>query len=174
MRRSFLGSALAKSLKQNVNTCLWIWALLLMLLVVSGCAARSSSSGWVPSSEPAGHIHLYRPASRSIVGVAEVPFVYLDGVQVARLRKGCVFVLPVAAGTHRVELRASFMTFIPTYDLGRMETEVGPGDTVFLRFIADVDEAHTFGPTPPRTTFVRVPEVVGRRETGLLRTCPLQ
>jgi hypothetical protein len=148
--------------------------LLLMLPVVTGCATRAPGSEGALSSEPAGHIHLYRPDSRSFVGVAEVPFVYLDGALVTRLRKGCVFVLPVAVGAHSVEVRASFLTFIPTYNLGRMETEIGEGDSVFLRFIADVDQALEFGPAPPMTTFVRVSEGVGRRETASMRVCPLQ
>jgi hypothetical protein len=146
--------------------------LLMVLLVILGCGGRSP--GAAPFSESGGHIHLYRPNSRSIVGIAETPFVYLDGVKVTRLRKGCVFVLPVAAGTHRVQLRASFMTFIPTYSLGRVDVEIGSGEVRFLRFIADVDEAHVFGPAPPVTTFVPVPEAVGRRDSGGMRTCELR
>jgi hypothetical protein len=144
------------------------------LLMLGGCAPRLPGLDSAPALESAGHIHLYRPSSRSIVGVAEVPFVYLDGVRVARLRKGCVFVLPVPAGTHRVALRASFMTFIPTYNLGGMDTDILAGETVFLRFIADVDEAFAFRSAPPMTSFVRVPEGVGREETRAMRTCPVK
>lgn len=37
-------------------------------------------------------------------------------------------------------------------------------EEIFLRYSANVDQDHTFGPYPPVTTFVRVPPEIGRKE----------
>jgi hypothetical protein len=145
---------------------------LLVLLFQSACSSGKAVPTPEPVTEHSGRVHLYRPPSPSIVGIAEVPFVYLDGRKVARLSKGCVLILPVSPGPHEVSLRASFMTAIPTYSLGKVGFDAGRQEEIFLRFIADVDKAHEFGPMPPMTTFLRVREDVGREQSRMLRPCP--
>lgn len=138
-------------------------AAVVLAVLLSACAASRDPGATAPLSPPHGRIFVYRPDSPSIVGMAEVPFVYLDDRRRGRLCKGCFLKLPVEPGRHRVTIRASFMTAIPFYKLGELEVDVGGEQDVFLRYVANVDQAHKFGPYPPVTTFLIVPPEIARR-----------
>jgi hypothetical protein len=132
--------------------------------VLVGCASQTAP---VQNPSLAGgecNIFLYRPSSPSPVGVAEVPFVYLNGERAGRLAKGRFLHFRVPPGEHKVEIRASFMTVLPFYSLGKIGLLVQEGEEIYLRFVADVDEAHKFGPAPPMTTFLRVSPERGLEE----------
>ncbi len=98
-------------------------------------------------------IYIFRPDTPSIIGIAEVPFVYHNGVKIGRLNKGCFLEIPAYVGINNIEIRASFLTFIPFYSLGKKEIEMSQNDEVFILFSANVDRAHKLGPYPPATLF---------------------
>lgn len=138
--------------------------LLLILFSIISCAVPENEFTIKNHKKNNSLIFIYRPNSPSIVGIAEIPFVYLDDQKVGRLCKGCYFKITAQPGHHTVKIRASFLTAIPFYELGKLDITTLGEEEIFVRYIANVDQAHKFGPQPPITTFLRVPIDIGQQE----------
>lgn len=151
------------------------WACLATLVMLS-CAACSSRMTIHPAGSSAaegyGSVYLFRPDTPSIVGIAEVPFVYLDDAFIGRLDKGCLMRIPVSPGNHSIRLRASFLTAIPFYSLGELALEIKESEELYVLFSADVDQAHKLGPYPPVTRFMPVDRLEFLKFETSLKPCP--
>lgn len=151
------------------------WACLATLAMLS-CAARSTRMTIHPpdgsAAEGYGSVCLFRPDTPSIVGIAEVPFVYLDEVLIGRLDKGCLMRIPLSPGNHSIRLRASFLTAVPSYTLGELALEIKESEELYVLFSANIDQAHKLGPYPPATLFMPVDRLKFLKFEAGLKPCP--
>lgn len=143
-------------MKADSCSSLYAVTVIFAAIMVSSCASRPDVLPEAPGSREQASVVLFRPDTPSIVGIAEVPFVYLDGRRIGRLPKGRVIKIFLPSGSHEIELRSSFLRIIPFYRLGRKALTVNSSREQYILFQANTDTAHEFGQTPPLTVFTVV------------------
>jgi Protein of unknown function (DUF2846) len=111
-------------------------AAVLALTLLTACGATGTS--FKPEvDKPQGNralIYIYRPDTIIGVANADVPFIHLDGRQLARIRIGGYLAIPVTAGKHKLATTESVLG----KDTGRVRGETivtaPPGSTIYLRY----------------------------------------
>jgi len=133
------------------------------------CACTADGPAFQPATTQAADqalVYVYRPDTFFYSANPDVPFLYLDGNQLLRLRIGGYTWLEVDQGPHTISIRDSLLGF-PIDTLEEIQLEAVSGETYYVRFFQDYDGMAFVGPTAyamTETMMMIVPEKLGRQE----------
>lgn len=150
-----------------------------IVLSVLLCGCTANGPAFQPAAVEAADkalIYVYRPSTYLFLTTLDVPFLYLDGNQLARLRIGGYTRLEVDEGPHMISFKESEMGF-PDDTIAEIGLVAVPGDTYYVRFSMEIDHwaAGFWRPRiVPMATVAIVPRELGLQEIGETRLIAIE